>query len=238
VAAVFPRLTPALEFADLGADYGADAESYVAGTIARKIAGTIVDRPRSGGFQDQARMGLFILPCGVFWASGTCGSVLGYHGRPLCFHGLSLILGFVFPLNLDAVHSACGGRVWQVAPVFPLCGGPLVLLKSPASLPQICQVEGISQVSFPYQGRYSPATRPVTLEDYGDDGGVDGTMDQVQFGCFGLRPGVSRASFGLLSREGCSSGVPRVSPWPPLGAWGPPAPLGGRGWSSFFPFLT
>jgi hypothetical protein len=29
-------------------------------------------------------------------------------------------------------------------------------------------------VSFPYQGRYSPATRPVTLED---DSGVDGAKD-------------------------------------------------------------
>jgi hypothetical protein len=72
-AAVFPRLTPALEFTVLGADYGADAE------------GTYVDQPRSGGFQDQARMGLFVLPCGVLWASGACGSALRYHGRPLCF---------------------------------------------------------------------------------------------------------------------------------------------------------
>jgi hypothetical protein len=50
-------------------------------------------------------MGLF-----VFWASGACGSVLGDHGRPLCFHGLSLILGLAYPLYLDAVFvlSACG----------------------------------------------------------------------------------------------------------------------------------
>jgi hypothetical protein len=59
-----------------------------------------VDRPRSGGFQDQARMGLFVLPCGVFWASGACGSVLGYHGRTLCFHGLSVILGFAYLVEL------------------------------------------------------------------------------------------------------------------------------------------
>jgi hypothetical protein len=63
-------------------------------------------------------------------------------------------------------------------------------VKNPASLPQICQVKGISQVSFPYQGRYSPATRPVTLEDDGDDGAKTGCLligavqDQAQFGCF------------------------------------------------------
>jgi hypothetical protein len=54
--------------------------------------------------------------------------VLGYHGRPLCFHGLSLILGFILPLNLGTVlvHSGYSWRVWQVAPVFPLHGGLLI----------------------------------------------------------------------------------------------------------------
>jgi hypothetical protein len=105
-------------------------------------------------------------------------------------------------------------------------------------------------VSFPCQERYSPATRPVTLEDNGDDGGVDGTktgclligavQDQVQFGCFvfvsGGLLGVFRTPFGLLSGEGFSSGVPQVFPWPPLGAWTPLAPVGGRGRSALFPF--
>jgi hypothetical protein len=48
---------------------------------------------------------------------------------------------------------------------------------NPASLPQIHQVEGTSQVSFPHQGRYSPATRPDTLENDGDNGDVDGAKD-------------------------------------------------------------
>jgi hypothetical protein len=86
------------------------------------------------------------------------------------------------------------------------------------------------------------------LEDDGNDGGVNGAkmgclligavQDQAQFGCFVLHLGVSRASFGLLSREGFSSGTPRVSLWPTLGAWVPLAPVGGRGRSPFFPFLT
>jgi hypothetical protein len=57
-----------------------------------------------------------------------------------------------------------------VAPVFPPPWRAAGSIKNPASLPQIHQVEGISQVSFPYQGRYTPATWPVTLEDDGGDG--------------------------------------------------------------------
>jgi hypothetical protein len=74
--------------------------------------------------------------CLAFW--GPFGPlapvvpVLGYHGRLLCFHGLSLILGFVLPLNLGTVlvHSGYGWRVWQVAPVFPLHGGLLIRSES------------------------------------------------------------------------------------------------------------
>jgi hypothetical protein len=91
-------------------------------------------------------MSLFVWPCGVFWASGACGFVLGYHGRPLCFHGLSLILGFVFSVELGRrsrsprmrleglVGGSCLSPPWRAA------GS----VKSPASLPQIRHVEGIS----------------------------------------------------------------------------------------------
>jgi hypothetical protein len=36
-----------------------------------------VDRPRSGEFQDQARMGLFVSLFGALWASGACESCAG-----------------------------------------------------------------------------------------------------------------------------------------------------------------
>jgi hypothetical protein len=35
--------------------------------------------------------------------------VLGYHGRPLCFHGLSLILGFAFSVELG--RCPCSLRI-------------------------------------------------------------------------------------------------------------------------------
>jgi hypothetical protein len=59
-----------------------------------------VDRTRSGGFQDQARMGLFFMLLGSFGLLGPVVPVLGYHGRLLCFHVLSLILGFAFSVRL------------------------------------------------------------------------------------------------------------------------------------------
>jgi hypothetical protein len=91
-------------------------------------------------------MSLFVLPCGVFWASGACGSVLGYHGRPLCFHGLSLILGLVFSVELGRCPCSFRMRLEGLAggsclsPPWRAAGS----VKSPASLPQIRQVEGIS----------------------------------------------------------------------------------------------
>jgi hypothetical protein len=66
-----------------------------------------VDRTRSGGFRDQAYMSLFVLLLGPFGLLAPMVPVLGYHGQPLYFHVLSLILGFAFPLNLGSVlaHS-------------------------------------------------------------------------------------------------------------------------------------
>jgi hypothetical protein len=100
-------------------------------------------------------------------------------GGRCVFHGLSLILGFAYPVELGRCPCSLRMRLEGLA------GGSCLFppwwaagsVKGPASLPQIHQVVGISQVSFPYQGRYSPATRPVTLEDDGDDGGVDGAKD-------------------------------------------------------------
>jgi hypothetical protein len=77
-------------------------------------------------------MGVFVLPLGPFGPLAPVVPVLRYHGRPLCFHGLSLILGFVLPLVLGIVLvlSGYGWRVWQVAPVFPLHGGLLIRSES------------------------------------------------------------------------------------------------------------
>jgi hypothetical protein len=191
-------------------------------------------------------MGLFVLPCGVFWA---CGSVLGYHGRPLRFHGLSLILGFAYPVELERrpcslrmrLEGLAGGSC--LSPPWRAAGS----VKSPASLPQIYQVEGISQVSFPYQGRYSPATRPVTLED--DDGGIDGAKDRessdrcssgsgaVWVFCL-ASGGLSGVFWSPFERKVFPPGRPRSPSGPPLRP-GRLRPLsGGRGRSPLFPFLT
>jgi hypothetical protein len=61
-----------------------------------------------------------------------------------------------------------------VAPVFLLRGGLPALLESSFSATN-SSGRGDLQVSFPCQGRYTPATWPVTLEDDGDDG--DGDKD-------------------------------------------------------------
>jgi hypothetical protein len=36
-----------------------------------------MERPRTGEFLDQARLGLFVSLLGAFWASGACGSCAG-----------------------------------------------------------------------------------------------------------------------------------------------------------------
>jgi hypothetical protein len=220
-AAVFPRLTPALEFVFLGAVCGAD------------VKGSNVDRPRSGGFQDQARVGLFVLPCGVLWASGACGSALGYHGRPLFFPWsvpetrFSVELG-LRPCSLrmrleDLAGGSCLSLLWWAA------GS----VQSPASLPHIHQVEGVYQVSFPCQERYSPVTRPVTLVDDGDGSGSGGSKT-VSFGrcssgsgavwvfCLvsGGLLGVFWTPFGRRVFLWGALGLPLAPPWG-LGAAGP-----------------
>jgi hypothetical protein len=69
-------------------------------TSRRKTTTTTMKRttrhPRTGGFQDQVLLGLFVLPCGALWASGACGSCAEHcSGEPRAiavFPGLSLIL--------------------------------------------------------------------------------------------------------------------------------------------------
>jgi hypothetical protein len=46
-------------------------------SMALTLNGARLDRPWSGGFQDQARLSLFVLLFGALWASGSCGSCAG-----------------------------------------------------------------------------------------------------------------------------------------------------------------
>jgi hypothetical protein len=105
----------------LGAVCGADAEESEHGSpSARWVSGSGTHGSLCLAFR------------GPFEPLAPVVPVLGYHWRLLCFHGLSLILGFVFPLIFGTVlvHFGYGWRVWQVAPVFPLHGGLLVFSES------------------------------------------------------------------------------------------------------------
>jgi hypothetical protein len=222
-AAVFPRLTLALEFADLGAVYSADAEESERGSPSVKwVSGS----GAHGSF------------CLALWGPlAPVVPVLGYHRRPLCFHGL--ILGFVLPLILGIalVHSGYGWRVWQVAPVFLLHGGLLICSESSFSATyssgrgdpsdELSPIrEGIPQ----RHGLIRLKTMATTATSPGPKAGhllIGAVQEQAPFGCFVLHLGVFRASFGLLSRERFSSGTPLDSLWPLLGAWVPLAPVWG-----------
>jgi hypothetical protein len=104
------------------------------------------------------------------------GPVLGIHRQLLFFSRLTPALEFAI------LGAVCGADV-EGSNVEGLAGGPCLShlwraagsVQSPASLLHIHQVKGIYQVSFACHGRYSPVTRPVTLEDDGDGGGVNGT---------------------------------------------------------------
>jgi hypothetical protein len=88
-------------------------------------------------------------------------------------------------------------------------------------------------------------TRAVMLEDDGDGGGVDYSKTMSSGRCssgsgavwvFCLAPGgllvVFRTPFGRRVFLRGALGFP----WPPLGAWAPLDPVGGRGRSPCFPF--
>jgi hypothetical protein len=154
---------------DLGAVYGADAEEGERGSPSvRWVSGS-------------GALGSFCLASGLLRASGACGSCgwpsVGYRGRPLCCHGLSLILEFAYFVEFG--HHPCS--LW--IRFESLTGGSCLSspwwaagsVQYPASLPHIHQVRGIPQERFPYQGRYPSATRPDTVED--DDDDVDGVED-------------------------------------------------------------
>jgi hypothetical protein len=170
-------------------------------------------------------MGLFVLPCGVFWASGTCGSCAGVPQAA----AVSLILGFAYPVELGRrpcslrmrLEGLAGGSC--LSPPWRAAGS----VKSPASLPQIHQVKGIPQVSFPYQGRYFPATRPVTLEDDGGDDGAFSDRCSSESGAVWVfclaSGGLSGVIWTLFERKVFlrdAPGLPLAPPWG-LGASSP-----------------
>jgi hypothetical protein len=126
-----------------------------------------------GGFQDQACLALFV------WSSGPSGlwrpwsPLKGDLGRPL-------FLPRFFLLILESLGSAdfgrrsdysanlrvfvwrrahtptCGWGVWQVAPVFPSCGGPLALSESSFSAPY-SSGRGDLSGEFPLSGEVFPS---------------------------------------------------------------------------------
>jgi hypothetical protein len=134
--------------------------------------------------------------------------------------------------------GSCLSLLWQAA------GS----VQSPASLPHIHRVEGIYQVSFPCQGRYSPVTRPVTLEDDGDGGGVDGAEAVSSGRCSSGSGAVwvfCLASGGLLGvlwtlfeRKVFPLGCPGSSPGPRLGPGCRWPLLAAAGGLHCFPFLA
>jgi hypothetical protein len=146
-----------------------------------------------------------------------------------------------FRMAASAYSNIPSGR-WLLS--FPPVAGRW-LCQSPASLPHIHQVEGIYQVSFPCQGRYSPVTLPVRLEDDGDGGGVDDSKTVSSGRCssgsgavrvFCLAPGGLLGVFWTPFGEGVFLRGALGLPWPPLGAWAPLSPVGGHGRSPCFPF--
>jgi hypothetical protein len=187
-----------------------------------------VDRPRSGGFQDQARLGLFVLLFGALWASGTCGSCTGVPRAttvvpwPVPDPGVRLFHSLQIRLQSLTGGSCLSSPWWAAGSV-----------QYPASLPHIHQVRGIPQERFPYQGRYPPVTQPDTLEDNDDDRVKDGmSSDRCSSGS-GAVWAFCLASAGLLGviwipfERRVSFGTPMASLWPLLGAWAPPAPVWG-----------
>jgi hypothetical protein len=64
---------------------GSEVRLFWVPSTALTLRRASVDRPRSGGFQDQACMGLFVSLFGALWASGACGSCAGVHRAAAVF---------------------------------------------------------------------------------------------------------------------------------------------------------
>jgi hypothetical protein len=213
---------------------------------------------RIGGFQDQACLALFV------WSSGLWRPWFPLKGDL----GQSLFLQQFFLLILESSGSAdfecrsdhpAGFRMAASAysnmRLGGLAGGSCLSLlwwaAGSVRVQLLCPIfirsrgSITDQVSFPCQGRYFPVTRPVTLEDDGNGGGVSDSKTVSSGRCssgsgavwvFCLAPGGLLGIFWTpFGRRVFLRGALGL-PWPPLWAWALPAPVGGCGWSLFVPF--
>jgi hypothetical protein len=130
-----------LYFPDSPRPWGSLVWAPSAALMPRKAS---VDRPRSGGFWDRARMGLFVSR-GAFLASGACGSRGGDHGRPPWFRAApyprTRFLRRSWTSSSSSLYTVGGSGRWLL--FFPSVLGSWIH-PYPASLPQFHQVEGSS----------------------------------------------------------------------------------------------
>jgi hypothetical protein len=211
---------------DLGTIYGADAEEGERGSpLVRWVSGS-------------GTPGSFCLASRLLRASSACGScalaLVGYRGRPLCCHGLSLILEFAYSVEFG--HRSCS--LW--IRLESLTGGSCLSslwwddgsVQYPAFLPHIHQVRGDPSGEVPLPG---PLTRPGTID--GDGDGLFSDRCSLGSGAvwmFCLASGGLSGVFWVPFERRVPFGAPLGSLWAPFGAWAPLAPVWGPRAASAF----
>jgi hypothetical protein len=139
---------------DLPRPWGLPVWAPSAALTPRKVS---VDRPRSGGFQDRARIGPFVSPMGPFGPPAPAVPAVGTTGGRRVSMVCPQSWDSFSPLILDVVLviSLRGRRVWRVAPVFPLRAGLLVPSVSSFSA-TISSGQGVLIGEFPPSGEVFP----------------------------------------------------------------------------------